>query len=144
VNRRLAQLLTRLYPRVWRERYGAEFTEFLQDCESGLRPWANIVGAALREHAFQRLGAACSTNFVHFKGAFARLGQFSFSHQLSFCRWPTSPPVHICDLVGRYFCPEPTLLSAKRVPQYMVYRISTFKLGDSSISAPQYWLAGQL
>jgi hypothetical protein len=83
VNRRLAQLLTRLYPRVWRERYGAEFTEFLQDCESGLRPWANIVGAALREHAFQRLGAACSTNFVHFKGAFARLGQFSFSHQLS-------------------------------------------------------------
>jgi hypothetical protein len=49
VNRRLAQLLTRLYPRVWRERYGAEFTEFLQDCESGLRPWAHIVGAALRE-----------------------------------------------------------------------------------------------
>jgi hypothetical protein len=52
VNQKLAQFLTRLYPCVWRERYGAEFAEFLRESESGLRASANIVGAAIHEHAF--------------------------------------------------------------------------------------------
>ena len=37
MNPRLANLLTRLYPRAWRERYGAEFEEFLQTGNRGVR-----------------------------------------------------------------------------------------------------------
>jgi hypothetical protein len=68
VNRRLAQLLTRLYPSVWRERYGAEFAEFLQDCEGGLRAWANIVGAAIHEHAFPTIRGNLQNKSRSFQG----------------------------------------------------------------------------
>jgi hypothetical protein len=47
---RLARLLTRLYPRAWRDRYGAEFEELLEMSSSDLRTTANIVCMALREH----------------------------------------------------------------------------------------------
>jgi hypothetical protein len=68
VNRKLAQLLTRLYPRVWRERYGAEFAEFLQDCESGPRASADIVGAAIHEHAFPTIRGNMQHEFRSFQG----------------------------------------------------------------------------
>jgi hypothetical protein len=50
MNRRLAHLLVRLYPRDWRERYGAEFEEFLQDGPGGPGASADIVRSAICEH----------------------------------------------------------------------------------------------
>lgn len=50
MNPRLAHLLMRLYPRPWRERYGAEFEALLQTGRGDLRMAANVVWSALREH----------------------------------------------------------------------------------------------
>jgi hypothetical protein len=50
VNGRLARLLTRLYPRRWRERYGAEFEDLLEGGSAGLGPSANVIWSAMREH----------------------------------------------------------------------------------------------
>jgi hypothetical protein len=44
-----ARMLTRLYPRLWRERYGREFAAFLEGERGGLRQSANVVWSALRE-----------------------------------------------------------------------------------------------
>jgi len=45
----LARLLTRLYPRRWRNRYGVEF-EALLESSRGWRSAANVVWSALSEH----------------------------------------------------------------------------------------------
>ena len=45
----LARVLTSLYPRYWRERYGEEFEAFLQSGPSDLRTFANVVWSALWE-----------------------------------------------------------------------------------------------
>jgi hypothetical protein len=50
MNPTSARLLTRLYPRRWRERYGAEFEELLQTGQTDLRTSANVIWSALREH----------------------------------------------------------------------------------------------
>jgi hypothetical protein len=50
MNPRLAHLLVRLYPRPWRERYGAEFETLLQTGPGDLRTSANVLWSALREH----------------------------------------------------------------------------------------------
>jgi hypothetical protein len=52
MNAKLAHLLTLLYPRLWRERYGAEFEAFLQNHQGGLRGSANVVCSALHERIF--------------------------------------------------------------------------------------------
>jgi hypothetical protein len=53
MNARVARLLTRLYPRAWRERYGEEFIEFLAEQPGGLgvvlASMADVGRAALRE-----------------------------------------------------------------------------------------------
>ncbi len=49
MNRRLASLLTRLYPPAWRARYGAEFEVLLASGRGGLRTVANIFWSALQE-----------------------------------------------------------------------------------------------
>jgi len=49
MNDRLAHLLVRLYPRPWRERYGAEFEALLQTGRGGLRTSANVAWSALHE-----------------------------------------------------------------------------------------------
>ena len=56
MNRAVAQLLTRLYPRDWRERYGVEFEALLQDGRGDLRTSANVVRSALSEHIFATRG----------------------------------------------------------------------------------------
>jgi hypothetical protein len=56
MNPRLAHLLTRLYPRAWRERYGAEFEELLQDGDGSFGTSANVIWAALYEHIVPTLG----------------------------------------------------------------------------------------
>jgi hypothetical protein len=48
MNRVVAHLLTRLYPRDWRKRYGVEFEALLQ--VGRLRTSANVVWSALREY----------------------------------------------------------------------------------------------
>jgi hypothetical protein len=50
MNRAIAQLLTRLYPRAWRERYGEEFEALLQNGHGDLRTTANVLWSALGEH----------------------------------------------------------------------------------------------
>ena len=52
MNRRLAHLLVRLYPRAWRERYGAEFEALLEIGPGDVRTFANAVWSALHERAF--------------------------------------------------------------------------------------------
>jgi hypothetical protein len=52
MNPRLTLRLMRLYPRVWRERYGEEFEALLETSHPGLRTSANVVWSALREHIF--------------------------------------------------------------------------------------------
>lgn len=56
MNPRLAHLLTRLYPRCWRERYGEEFEALLQSGRGGLRTLVNIIWSALSEHIFPTQG----------------------------------------------------------------------------------------
>ena len=46
----LARLLTRLYPRAWRERYGDEFEALRLLSRSGFGTLANVVCSALGEH----------------------------------------------------------------------------------------------
>jgi hypothetical protein len=45
----LARLLVRLYPRVWQERYGSEFENFLVESHNGPRSVANVIWSALEE-----------------------------------------------------------------------------------------------
>jgi hypothetical protein len=49
VNASLARMLTRLYPRAGRERYGAEFAAFLEAEQGGVRELVNVVWSALGE-----------------------------------------------------------------------------------------------
>jgi len=49
MNRAAARLLVRLYPRRWRERYGAEFEALLLDGRGGAWTAANVIWSALRE-----------------------------------------------------------------------------------------------
>lgn len=53
MNRTLARVLTRLYPRRWRERYGAEFEAMLEegrgDFRADIRRTVDVVWAALSE-----------------------------------------------------------------------------------------------
>jgi hypothetical protein len=50
MNLRIAQLLTRLYPRAWRERYGQEFEALLLDGACGIRAGTNVIWSAISEH----------------------------------------------------------------------------------------------
>jgi hypothetical protein len=52
MNPRLARLLTRFYPRSWRERYGAEFEELLGTGRGGFHTVANVAWFGLRERIF--------------------------------------------------------------------------------------------
>ncbi len=62
MNPRLARLLVRLYPRVWRERYSAEFEALLQDGDGSLRTSANVVWSALWEHIVPTQGGNMDPN----------------------------------------------------------------------------------
>ena len=68
MNVRMARLLTRLYPRAWRQRYGKEFQAFLEAERAGLRGSCNIVWSALCEHTMptQRGDMAQSSRAVQF------------------------------------------------------------------------------
>lgn len=63
MNRLVARLLTRIYPRAWRERYGEEFEALLQDGRGGLRTSANVFRSALRERIFPTQGGNAGQPF---------------------------------------------------------------------------------
>ena len=56
MNPRLAHLLVCLYPRHWRQRYGAEFEALLQTGRGDFRASANVVWSALCERIFPTPG----------------------------------------------------------------------------------------
>lgn len=56
MNRTVARLLTRLYPRHWRNRYGAEFEALLQTGPGNLSTSANVAWSALCERLFPTPG----------------------------------------------------------------------------------------
>ena len=50
MNSRLARTLTRLYPTSWRERYGAEFTSFLERDTGGVQSITDVIWSVFHEH----------------------------------------------------------------------------------------------
>lgn len=56
MNSRLSHLLVLLYPRPWRDRYGAEFDEFLQTGSGDYRVSLNVLFAAAAERIFPTIG----------------------------------------------------------------------------------------
>jgi hypothetical protein len=62
VNVTLARLLTRLYPRSWRERYGAEFVAFLEEGNGGVRALVNVVWSGLSERMVSTGGGETEAN----------------------------------------------------------------------------------
>jgi hypothetical protein len=58
MNPTLARLLTRLYPRAWRERYGAEFEALLIAGRGDLQTSVNVICSAIREYIFPTQGGS--------------------------------------------------------------------------------------
>ncbi len=56
MNRRLARALVRMYPRLWRERYGAEFVALLEEGPGGVGAVLNVVASALGERILPVVG----------------------------------------------------------------------------------------
>jgi hypothetical protein len=76
MNRVVAHLLTRLYPRAWRERYGKEFEALLQDGRGDLRTSANVLWSALREYIFPTRGANMAQQINSFGSIIKRPSAF--------------------------------------------------------------------
>jgi hypothetical protein len=66
VNASLARMLTRLYPRAWRERYGAEFAAFLEAESGGVRALADVVWSALGERMVPTRGGGMDVEINSF------------------------------------------------------------------------------
>ncbi|WP_229668694.1 hypothetical protein [Edaphobacter acidisoli] len=67
MNRTAARILTRLYPRRWRERYGREFEALLEDQSGGLWTIANVVHSALHARMFPTQGGQMDPNRITFR-----------------------------------------------------------------------------
>jgi hypothetical protein len=76
MNRDAARLLTRLYPRAWRERYGTEFEALLRDGNGDLLTWANAFWSALRERMIPTVGAAMDQQINSFGAIIKRPSAF--------------------------------------------------------------------
>jgi hypothetical protein len=63
VNRDLARVLVRLYPRAWRDRYGDEFEALLEDRQIGPRDLADMVWHAASERISPILGGTMNFSF---------------------------------------------------------------------------------
>ena len=66
MNASLARMLTRLYPRAWRERYGAEFAAFLETESGGVRALANVIWSALGERMVPTRGGGMDVEINSF------------------------------------------------------------------------------
>jgi hypothetical protein len=56
MTRAVALLLTRIYPRAWRRRYGLEFQAFLEERPGGVRAAFDVIRAALGERLTSTVG----------------------------------------------------------------------------------------
>jgi hypothetical protein len=65
MNAKVAHLLTRLYPRAWRDRYGEEFEALLVDA-SAPSSALNVIRAAIREHIFPTQGGRVTQPVIPF------------------------------------------------------------------------------
>ncbi len=72
MNPKLGRLLVRLYPRVWRERYGEEFESLLEGGDGGLRTAANIARAAVSERILAIGGGQMTSDQKTFRGVLLR------------------------------------------------------------------------
>ncbi len=68
---RLARIMTRLFPQVWRDRYAEEFEALLEDQHTGLRAVANVIWAAARERVVPTTGGPMQRDPLSF-GAMVR------------------------------------------------------------------------
>lgn len=82
MNAPLARLLTSLYPRPWRERYGEEFEAHLRGCRGDLRTTVNVVASALHQNIFPTPGLQVNQHsrpsFLQVWGARAPWALFGF------------------------------------------------------------------
>jgi hypothetical protein len=67
----LARLMTRIYPRNWRERYGDEFEALLQEMGGGISTAFNVLCSAIGEHIFPTQGGNMNPEPLSF-GAITR------------------------------------------------------------------------
>ena len=81
MNPKLAALLIRLYPRKWRERYGAEFKELLESGPGGAGTLANVIWSGFCERIFPTQGLASNhaTASVTFHSICARAPWVTFN-----------------------------------------------------------------
>jgi hypothetical protein len=68
MNVRWARLLTRLYPKQWRERYGEEMEELLRAGDVDLRSTFDVVRAALAESLWPTHGGSMDQRVYTFGG----------------------------------------------------------------------------
>jgi hypothetical protein len=68
MNRLLSRTLIRLYPRGWRERYGAEFEALLVNGEFDLRSGMNVVWSAMKERMVPTRGGKMEQPVYSFGG----------------------------------------------------------------------------
>ena len=105
MNPKLVRLLVRLYPRAWRERYGAEFAAVLETGRGGPGASANVIWSALGERIFPTVGGNMEQS--RFQSWCVRAPWAMFGLGLSFFSpRPTSSPASFCGRGGRCFCPE--------------------------------------
>jgi hypothetical protein len=76
MNRKVAHLLTRLYPRHWRNRYGVEFEALLQSGPGDLRTSANVIWSALCERIFPTPGLKLDQRTRSFRAIMKRPSAF--------------------------------------------------------------------
>jgi hypothetical protein len=72
----LALLLTRMYPRPWRERYGAEFEALLEDGDGGSRTLLNVIWSAVCERVSPTQGGTMHRDPLSFGSMTRQLSAF--------------------------------------------------------------------
>jgi len=72
MNPALAHLLTLLYPRAWRVRYGAEFRALLEDGDCGNRTLLNVIWSAVCERISPTQGGNMDRDPLSFGAAVRR------------------------------------------------------------------------
>ena len=76
MNRVVARLLTRLYPRAWRERYESEFEELLCAGGGGFRASVDVFWSALSEHVFPTRGGSMDRDSRSFRNVLRQPSAF--------------------------------------------------------------------
>ena len=76
MNSVLARVLIRLYPRAWRERYGAELEMHLVEGPGGVRSALDVVWSAAKERMVPALGGKMEKPVYSFGGAMKNWSAF--------------------------------------------------------------------